>query len=445
MILAACVLLSSMAFAQTAVDDFESYTVGGDVSSVWEQTGGWSATSIITPGADSSGQGMQITDGGWSNGVEADDFTTPPATVSPPAADSYKLTLYYKNGQQDDAFPNLTVHIKQNGSTLRKLPLGGDVKTNWTYAESIPVEMTTDPITILVDNDGSLGSTVGACAIDELELVQEDMPILVTTRPTDVVYLSGTENISTFVEGGTGTFDKVEYDIENDGSIDSTDSDSSDGFNFSWDTTSVISSTSGTVDLNIIAYDDSAATGELLQSFFIDNRRAGREQLIANGDFSAWTGDIPNNWNLLMDGASPEYGKGPGRDMASTPSLQITFSASDYTNRYVMRSQSWEGWYQDIQTTWWGKGGSCRMYYFTSSDGGTTWDNTLVDAGSIGAAEWKYIESDVIHDGLAGGGELEAIATHMFSAETCNWDDVSVKGIDMRESGVKDWNIYMVE
>jgi len=446
-VLFAFVCLSSAAFAQVTIDTFETYDNTTSMTAVWDEVIGFSTRSLgqgAGLGADSTDQWIEVTDAGYSNGIIANGIITPPVS----SLGGYKLTFSYKNGHTatvgENPWSALQVKIDQGASNVITVDLPGDVKTTWTAAESLGVILGTDPIKITITGTAAaVSGETNVAAFDEFKLVEINPPVTVALRPTEVVYLSGTDTITATPGGGSGTYTKVDFDVDANGSIEFTDNTAP--YEFAWDTTTSISGASGTVDLKAIATDDGAQTGELVLSYFIDNRASGRQQLVANGDFEGtWAANVPQDWTLYQTGASPTYGQGTGYD-GSGSSLEITFGATDYTNRYVFRSTSWDGAVEDIQTTGWGKGTSARLFYFFSDDGGTTWNHVNISdpAVNFGDSNWIYKEEQTVRNSSAyTSSDLVAICTHMFNAETCNWDNVSVKGIDLRPADVNDWNLY---
>jgi hypothetical protein len=432
----AVVCLASFAFAQTVttIDDFESYDNTTSMTLVWGQvTSAWGAAALLTSaGADSTAKSLENTDAGWTNGTTAVDI------MSPPAAGDYKITFYYKNGQINIPVNNLTLAVTQGGSALVNVNLGSALQATWAAGETGVATMTTGPISLTLSGDSGAGAK--GYAIDQIKLVEVlAPPVVIDVKPTDAVRLGNTEELAIVPSGGSGTISSVSFDVGNDGSIESTDA--SEPFAFTWDTT-VAQPVNGDVDIKIVATDDGGTTGGGVYTYTIENEYSGRIKLVLNGTFDNWTGDLPTDWAEFQAVPNADYGPGDDRDAVTSKSLEITFAAGDYANRYTLRSNSWKGYYKDLQITVWGKGGSCRVCYCVSTDGGSSFANDLGSLQAIGSATWKYVEAGVDNADFAAVGDDVAFCTHMFSAETCNWDDVVVRGFDLDASGVEDWNIY---
>jgi len=424
--------LVSFSFAQTIVDNFHGYSSNGELQAVWVQTGGWTdATLQTTGGADGTTGSMKLQDSGWSNGVLATGIATPPG------AGGYKLTFKYMNGQSDTAWSNLTVSVVQNDSIKAVKSLGGSVVASWTAAETAPMSLTGDPINILIDNSGNLPGATNVCAIDEIKLESAVVPLTVVLKPTDAWYIGGTTTITAEPDGGSYNYSKVDFDVNADSSIEYTDN--TEPFEFVWDTTADMV-TSGPIDLKATLTDSLSATDDITGTYIIDNRLSGRQSLILNGDFSAWTSGDPDNWTPYQtDVAFASHGQGNSYAAGAFPSLTINCTAT-VTNRYFFLSSSWGGYFTDIQTKLWGRHAYCRMYYFTSDDGGSSWVNTMIDV-TVGNPYWLYVESAVEPE-VGEIGQQVAICTHCYGAGDYYWDDVVVNGIDLVESAVNDWNLY---
>jgi hypothetical protein len=430
------VCLASFAMAQTVttIDDFESYDNSTSMTLVWDQVAnGWGTAVLLTSGgAESTAKSLENTDAGWTNGVIAIDI------MSPPAAGYYKITFYYKNGQVNIPVNNLTLAVTQGGSFLVSVNLGSAVQATWAFAETSFATKTTDPITLTLSGDLNTGAK--AYAIDQIKLVEIlSLPVVIDVKPTEAVRLGNTEELAIIPSGGSGTIASVSFDVGNDGSIESTDF--SEPFAFTWDTT-VAEPANGDVDIKIVATDDGGTTGGGVYTYTVENKYAGRMKLVLNGTFDNWTGNLPTNWAEFQAVPNASYGPGDDRDGVTSKSLEITFAATDYVNRYTLRSNSWKGYYRDLQTTAWGKGLSCRLCYCIREDGESTWENKLSSLHFIQSTIWKYVESPVYDMyTVVNGVDDVAFCTHMYSA-TCNWDDVVVRGYDCDIAGCEDWNIY---
>jgi len=295
--------------------------------------------------------------------------------------------------------------------------------TNWTKVTATITSMQ-DPT---YKYKLTFHSFSGESLLDDISLIGDDgtaPPLSIGAMdPPTVYYLTRTVTLKATPQGGNGTYTQVQFDIGNNGTIDGTDTTAP--FEYSWDTQAT-QAAKGVVAVRVIATDSTLATGETIFNYTVDNRFAGRQNIITNGGFDAWQTEnvnLPVDWVELQPIANATYGKEEldcPPDGLSTPSLQTTFAAFDATNRYTLRHVGKEnsgGLYEDHQVTFWGKGTNCALQYFKSVDGGATWENVGV-AASCGAPSWLYCI-----------GEAQAVAANMFEISTVTTSNLQNKAI----------------
>ncbi len=424
------VLFAATAIGQTKLDDFETTCTG------WSHTGGWSvAVWDETDGADGTSKSMEVEDSGWSKGVEK----TFSAIV--PADGNYKVTFYYKNGHRDNAWPDLEVQLN-NANTVS---LGSSVVDTWTADETGVASGLTagDDVTVTIAGSSSAQAD-NVCAFDEFYLEEVAVaPIAFTVRPLDGYYVAGTQTIvAEDISGGSETYTQAEFDIGDDGSVEHTDSDPGDGFSYDWDTTSV---SDGAVAVKVTVTDDSSATGNETVNYTVDNTH-GREEMVLNGGFESWSGTLPDNWTKVdfdSDGNSDDTNSTVTKEIVDPKegnnALKVSFTASDYTYRYTMMSNSFDGDRSDYIAWFWAKGGSdTRMCYFASDDG-SAWISTWHIMDPAAGPNWtEFMDTAYTPDPLS---TYMSICTHKFSSGDSWWDDVSVTASTIH-SGISDWDLY---
>lgn len=239
---AAIVAVGSVTHAQvvntTLLDAFDTNTV-----SEWTITNGSPSVHASTDSQSGSGGSIQFVDLGFSYSA-AKTYTGQITTEAP-----YRTTFYYKNGPDTD--PSAAnglferVSLQMNGVNVTGQFIGLDPVENlvWTQVVSdstvLPVGDLT--LTYVAANGGtpvpgpSLTMQVDEITLEELE----PAPSLDRVVPLETAQIDETQTISVFVSGGSGTFSTAEFDVSADSSIEFTDSDDSDGFNFDFDTTAL--------------------------------------------------------------------------------------------------------------------------------------------------------------------------------------------------------------
>ena len=291
--------------------------------------------------------------------------------------------------------------------------------------------------------------------IDDVSVIGDDgtvPPLSVGTMDPPVsYYLTRTVTLTATPVGGNGTYTKVQFDIGNDGSIDGTDTSSL--FQYFWDTQST-QPAKGVVPVKVIVTDSTLATGFTVFNYTVDNRYAGRQELMTNGGFDSWqTGNpnLPVDWLENQPGGTPignaTYGPDPDNpDTLSAPSLQTTFAAFDADTRYTLRYkgiQNAGAIYEDHQVTYWGKGVNCGLQYWKSVDG-VTWENANLVAASTGTVDWLYSIGEVRPHIATNEGEWQTITTINLQNKQL-YDNISWKAIYPVEppTGVTSkWDIY---
>lgn len=383
--------------------------------------------------------------------------------VTPDAGD-YKLTFSYRNGVGQQPTENLKVNLLQSGSAVASVSIGNAAQPNWTLAESGVISLTNSPVTVEITGNTPATRDVTA-HFDRFMLVPVTggVPLDFTYKPDDRVYLSRTRTITVNPTGGTGPY-TVTFDIGNTGTADHTVS--ATPYSYTWDTlASVPQDTSRTLNVDtgntpfpvkITVTDSASGTDEVVANYTVDNELDGRVSLVSNGDFSQWQAPddagnrLPVGWVEHPSAAVtiPTYGPGPSYAPEAGDALTITFSVSpsDTLDRYSVISQGVAGNYHDLQTTFWGRGAYCRLYYMISTDNGATYATSLQDAGQANASTWTYaVESPVQPNtlGLSNPDYRVALGTHIVGLTEHAWDDVTWEGkLIPTDSDVEGWNLY---
>lgn len=448
--LATALATASVSAQDVVVDDFESYVDDASVDAVWKSIAGNGAETVKyrdTGGANGTDKWGWLFDTGYTAGVNAADILP---SVTP---GTYKLSFYWQNGVEGgNRWRGLKVSVVQGGSPVQVIELdpGAHLEpkiTTWQFAETAAFALTGDPVSIRVDSTAGNGAlTDYYAAIDEIKLVPIVAPALQVSPPAHT-YLSGIEQIVATPAGGTGTYTSVTFDVGNDNSVESTANAAP--YTFSWDTlASVPADTSGTVALKVTVTDSNNEQASVIHNYVIDNTNGGREIVISN-DFSSFQGtgfgdNIPTGW-VLNDPAFTNATYGPGEDRNANPdqALSIAYSTTGYSNRYLLRAEGVQGALHDLQTSYWGKGGSNRVYYLVSTDNEATYvvqDGTHA-AQVNNAAGWVFDVGPVQNFGLTAS-DFITVATHMFLAETGSWDDIVVKANEADDSSVAEWQFY---
>lgn len=452
---------STVMAQNVTVDDAEGYADTLAVQAKW----GWRAPGVgqetvelgTSDGADGSTQWLRLVDTGYGAGVGADDLVTPPAGT-------YKLSFYYQNGIEGGTrWRGLNVGLLQGGSQKGAVNVNGGTAGDglnapaveeWTYAETDTFVLDGSSVSMLIKPIYASGNGANSncvAAIDEIELIPLVGPAM-TVFPDSRVRLSGTETIVASPAGGSGTYSSVTFDVDGDGTIEYTAN--AEPFEFSWDTLNDIpANTSGTKSLKVTVTDSDSQVKDITETYTIDNEYGGRDPIFSS-DFTDFTdgtnfgANVPVGWVIQAPSANATFGPdSTSHSPEAGTSLRINMSATDYTDRYSLRSEGVTGNYRDVQVIWWGKGSSCRLYYCKSEDDGATFEVTSIEAGSAGA-DWTLVVPAPASSGNPAT-ELEltdttqlAVATHMFAAGDCYWDDISVTGNLLPTSAVSDWKLY---
>jgi len=440
-------LLSGFGFSQsTTLDDFASAVTG------WVVGVGYPTISHeAIDGGNSTAGCMQINDGGWSCSVSK----TYTAVVT--ADGDYKVTFYYKNGPLNNAigytggtascFLRATCGLSQGQVNMQRVKM-----SNWEALETPFLYGLTAGSNVLIEVVGNTGASAAVdLRVDEIMLEKATPPVVVEANPPSGYIVSGIAPITALPEGGSGTFTKVDFDLDNNGSIDYTDSTPGDGFVYDLDTTSIV--TTGTVTIKMTATDSALATGFVIATYGIDNRCGGRIELVQNGGFEDWSGVYPDKWDRLDVDPNGVVNLNPGNvtieketaaPKAGTNALKITFSASDPTYAYTMKSNNFKGNLDDYILWYWGKGGAdVKMCYFTSNDG-ATWVSTwhLVNSDSS-ALLWNMACDTPYNIGL--DPLYMCVVTYKYTATPSYWDEVSVTSsgdCTPPPQAAKVWDIY---
>jgi len=429
-ILGLCVLLCSGAFAQSVVlDDFES---GFNIAD-WTTGGYPTLTHVTTDGATGTSSCLNIADGGWSMNVSR-DF---PSVV--PADGDYKITFWYRNGHADAYQDQLQVKI--NGIGTVSLPRAQ--VADWTFAETGFAYGLTAGSTVTLEILGQRDATLAQqCRFDQFVLVREVSPVEGIVHPLSGDILSNVTTLTVEPSGGSGTYTSVSFDIDDDGSVEYTDSTPADGFTYDWDTSAytvaAASDRIAAVNVGIEITDSDSSTGALSPVYGLDNRYGGRESFVLNGGFESWTGSYPDNWvYLAADGADPANiaSTTDWTVMAdtTTPAVGSNALLISYPNqpdpyRYAVRTNAFAGDREEYIAQFYGKGpaGFCRVCYFQSEDG-IAWISSwhLLNSNSS-AAVWNEVIDAPWTPGAPVG--YFSLATHAFGVGDFYWDEVRVAG-----------------
>lgn len=441
-------LLATFSFAQTTLDDFEGAFAG------WTGTAGWpTPLQITTDGANSTAQCMEVQDGGYSATVEK-TFTG----IVPENGD-YKVTFYYKNGDQAGKNPlgaTGFLRVKINDDSLSQIELSTSVVSTWTAAVTGFVTGLTAGSDIKVTITAQSNATANCEArFDEFVLVKETPPVSATVSPRTGYILSSIQTLTVSPNGGSGTYTSVAFDVDDDGSVEYTDSTPGDGFTFDFDTVAY-TTTAGNdrvddVAIKVTVTDDTAATGDITPVYDIDNRAAGRKENIVNGGFETWAGTYPDGWYFFdadQNGAQNTVSniaveKETTDPFAGANALKVTFTLDDYTYRYSMRSEGFSPNSEEFILWFRGKGGEdVRMYYFTSNNG-TTWVTTAHGVFSDSSAS-AWNEGQDAPWSPNSGALYFCVATHKFINGAGWWDEVSVTSSTYKPLLSADtmWDLY---
>jgi len=440
-----CVLaVASAPAADIIIDNFEEYATQEELSAVWKgNVVPLEAVYLETAGgAAGTNQWGRFDNGDSYQGIfNAADITTP-------TAGTYKAQFWYQNGiAGGGVMDNCFVYFQQNGANVATFPVPHVATTTWTLAETAVVPFSSDVITVVLGcNNGSgpdPGTTGEMAALDEIKLIPvASIPLSVSVWPDSRIWLGNTMAITATPAGGTGTYNKVDYEVN--GSLVYTDPVAP--FVYPWDTTSVMPhDTSGTVTLKVTVTDSSLTTASYTGTYTVDNRWKGREQMVTNNEFTAWTGNLPDGWVLFSDGSgNATYGPAPGRDEGSGTCLRINFTSSDYTNRYTLRSVEKIGSWRDIQGWYWGKGSSNRLMLHSSKDNGATWENSYKYAAQVNNTSWTFgVQATPQTITNVADTDWVSVFTHQFAAGEHFYDDLYMMGINFTEAAeVSGWNLY---
>ena len=287
--------------------------------------------------------------------------------------------------------------------------------------------------------------------IDDVSVIGDDGTVpplsIGTMDPPVSYYLTRTVTLTATPVGGNGIYTQVQFDIGNDGSIEATAPTAP--FQYVWNTKST-QAAKGVVPVKVIVKDSTLATGFTVFNYTVDNRYAGRTELMTNAGFTDWqTGNpnLPVDWLENQPNGNATYGPDPDNaDTLSTPSLQTTFAIFDTVNRYTLRYkgiQNAGGIYEDHQVTYWGKGTNCGLQYWKSVDG-VTWENANLVAAASGTADWIFVIGQVRPLIAANDGEWQTITTINLQFKQL-YDNISWKAVYPVEPpmGVTSkWDIY---
>ncbi|MEQ8822097.1 MAG: hypothetical protein RLY93_17815 [Sumerlaeia bacterium] len=451
-------LAAGSAMAQTTlIEDFSTSPTGDFGYRHGGPFGGEAINSSADNAPGSAGGSLRLLDGGFSFAVGS----LYPATV--PSASNYKLTFFYKNGENgNDPLRGLTVTATIDGN-VEQVVLSETVApvtptSGWTAAETAVVSAAAGADVDIEISSNSAGGSFEAL-FDEFVLEEVlIVPITVRLDPPNGFWIDGGTSVTAVVSGGTGTYTQVEFDADNDGTPEATDTTPGDGFTFDFDTTAF---PDGVTTFTATAEDDSTATGASTVFYTIDNT-AGVETVFASSfadGFSTQTISsedilVPNGWHVLN---TNDLGTS-GADLSNVTveeetvdtfdsvgsALAITFAASDFSNRYTLRSDGFEAGMENFVMSFAGKGGGeVRLAYFQSTDGGVSWQSTshLLNPNSTASA-YVFAVDSAYDAGLNLGDQL-AVATHKFNASRSLWDDVTVTATNRIEpASANTWDLY---
>lgn len=421
------------AYAQTTLDDFEGGLDG------WAETGGYTTFSLITnDGADSTVQSMELNDAGWSKGA------TKTFTGVVPADGNYKVTFYYKNGDQSgqNPWPGLGVRLNGGGDVV----LGSAQVTTWTAGETGVVTGLTAGGDVTVEVFGlSSAQAANQCRFDQFALEEVAVvPITARVTPLDGEFLAGVATITVEPSGGTGTYASVAFDIGNDGNVESTDTTPGDGFTYSWDT----GTDDGPIAVKVTVTDDGSNTGEEIVNYTLANTEGREPNQITNGDFELWNKQgAPVGWTRVdiddAGAASPTELGTIAQDTTDpfegASCLSIDYAENPSPFRYTIISNSFPGNRKDYVVTGAFKGNSyVRVYLFVSEDG-VTWATTSQGLSPSAGAAWKEAVSAPYSPGAPT--TYMALVTHYYGTGTGYWDDLAVT-MSLPPTAVQTWDIY---
>jgi hypothetical protein len=376
------------------------------------------------------------------------------ADLITPAAGNYKLTFYYKNGQVTDGtrtpMSNLQVFLKQGGNNVAQFDIPAAQQTNWTLAEMPVVALAATPVSVYIFANSPAGpiapATGEVSAFDEFNLVQSaTIPLTVTPNPPATIILSNVRTITAKPNGGSGTYTHVEFDVNADGTVDHTDSAAP--FTFDWDTRTIVAAGSqGSAVLKITAYDNASGYGTNTFTYAVDNRWGGRVSFVTNSTFDGYSGvGVPAGWLVFQQtGDQTVEADNSSYPGGNPPCVKITYAASDYTNRYTIRTPAQTGLFVNMQTWYWGKGANNRVFYVRSTDGGVTFTPEIAaPAAAVNNASWTFAVGGTQTLTTADTDQI-AVATHNFApaAEGSFYDDVYSEGTKDLGADVGDWNLY---
>lgn len=434
--------LVAPASAQIVLDNFDGPDVGSftDNGTLF----GGEAVTTSNVGANSSAGSLELQDGGFSFDA-AGTYTAPVATT-----DTYKLTFFADNGAgSTDPLVDLRVTLSATvgGNTEQTfVDIPDTVSGGFVAYETSPIliDSTADVEVLVTANSG--GGTFVA-RFDEFELVQEAIPLSVTGRPLTGFIVDETINISATPNGGSGSFDMVEFDIGGDGSTDFTDNDDSDGFNFPFDTTLEADGPTSVV----LTLTDSLSNTATDQVDYTIINTLGVETLFADS-FENFTTGVPDNWvifnqddsgNTAADETNFVITQESSIVADGASSLALEFLAGDFTFRYTLRSNLFAGDKENYILRYFGQGGSdVRMRYFVTDDGGATFAaDRLVNSNSTASA-FAEIQDSAYSPEFVAGNQL-TVATHKFNASTGYWDGVDVTASNPAiPNNVTTWDAY---
>ena len=446
--LVVCIIIlaiSSLGPAQTTLDDFESYADDPAIQVEW--TGSAEATLGLSGGANGTTKWMKLTDAdSYQGNLTNSDITTP-------TAGNYKVTFYYKNGQggnvAEGPCQDLKLFVKQGGSNLASFTIPEAVQDTWTAAETPIFAATASAVEVFISKNNPSGAvppaTGDTAAFDEIKLVPVAVvPLSVTVLPSAAIYIGNTQTLTATPAGGSGSYTQVQFDVGNDGSFEGTDTVAPYTFDFN---TRTVVAAQGTATVAVKVTDSAAATQSTVVTYNVDNRWGGRVPMVSNGDFSSFTGSAPNNlptgWVEFTVDANKAYGPdATSYSPAAGQCLKISFlNASDYTNRYTVRSPGYQGIWLDLQAWYWGKGSSNRLYFCLSTDGLTYTPQMVAPAAAVNNGSWTFVEGTLKNYAMLAT-DYVCVATHNFALGDSWYDDVKMMGILDISATVDDWKLY---